>query len=359
VPLAPFAAFVVWYVVKGRSGSASPSVHLVLRVLWTTATHAAGSFAGHAGATGGLVGDVVVVGLALGVVAALVRRPARAARLAMAVVGALSFWVLTAVARGNPFAGYPRYLYPSAVLLVLAAAELPGLLFDWSPGGGRASSTGETRRLPVVATTVLVVLALGWAGLSLWWNAGPVADWSTFLTGVSTVFRAELGATTVAGRALPATFQPDRVLGPQVTAGPYDRAVAAYGSPGDDLGQLEALPAGLGTQVDAMLLRGRPFTVRPRPVPPPAARSCRAMGRTASGSVVVPLPAAGRLVVTAPAGSPVTLGARAFAPAASPIAVIPAGGTVTVRWPASGVPWQIVVTPTAAGVLPAAARCAP
>ena len=105
---------------------------------------------------------------------------------------------------------------------------------------------------------------VAYAALAIWWNAGALTDASEDLSGVSAQVKAELGVVNLADGGLPASFEPDGNLMPQVTVGPYRKAVAEFGSPtptrtgADDR---------YGAVLDAMLLRGRPIEVSSAPQP--------------------------------------------------------------------------------------------
>ncbi len=143
VTLAPAALFATWHLTKGRGST--PLLHTNL----STGAHfvggAAASVLGAATGQGTTVGAILAIALAFLVVVAMVLSPGEAGRLAMAVAGGLSFWLLTLLTRGMaPEAS--RYLYPGVVFALLAVAELPRLL--GSPDRQAADAPGTRGLVP-------------------------------------------------------------------------------------------------------------------------------------------------------------------------------------------------------------------
>jgi hypothetical protein len=168
------------------------------------------------------------------------------------------------------------------------------------------------------------------------------------LLAVARTVRAELGAVEVVGPELSPSFRPDTVNMPQVITGPYLAAVAAYGSPGDTDRQLYQQPAGVRTQVDAMLLRGLPMRLMSAFAPPPNSTSCKQFRSTAW--VVADLPPTG-LWITATRTTSVIVSARSFSPTFLPVtaATVAADHTLHLLWSGSStlVHWQVAMQGTA------------
>ena len=174
----------------------------------------------------------------------------------MATSGLLAFWLLTLLARGISQDSASRYLYPAAALVLIAAGELPTLITRKQRGRHAADMSTWAAGVGAIAAVAVVAFA----AVAIWWNAAVLTSGAAGLNGVSAQVETELGAVTLAGPALPATFQPDGTLMPQVTVGPYLKSVAAFGSP---VGSATDAAYPFGASVDAMLLRGRPMEVSP------------------------------------------------------------------------------------------------
>ena len=97
VPVAPLLLFVVWNQKYGHSSVASVSAGSMVHTSANATATTVGAILGR-GTTAGAVASVILAAL---VVVAFVRSPGRAARLAMAVTGLLTFWVLTVLAGGR------------------------------------------------------------------------------------------------------------------------------------------------------------------------------------------------------------------------------------------------------------------
>ena len=253
IPAIPLGLFVVWYEAIGKSAtSSSISASSVVHSIGTDTATTLGALVGR----GSTVGSVLTGVLVAAVIAAVVRSPGQAARLAMATSGLLAFWLLTLLARGISQDSASRYLYPAAALVLIAAGELPTLITRKQRGRHAADMSTWAAGVGAIAAVAVVAFA----ALAIWWNAAILTSGAAGLNGVSAQVETELGAVTLAGPALPATFQPDGTLMPQVTVGPYLKSVAAFGSP---VGSATDAAYPFGASVDAMLLRGRPMEVSP------------------------------------------------------------------------------------------------
>ena len=179
----------------------------------------------------------------------------------------------------------------------------------------------------------MIAGVVAYAGAAIWWNAGILSDGSANLTGVSNQVRAELGAVVLAGSALPANVQPDPQLMPQVQAGPFQAAAAAFGSPGDSRRNLEDRADPYGALVDAMLLRGRPMTVTRTSVPV-LATACSTLPVAAGAPAQSFDLRAGGAVVKAPPAAALAVRVRSFAPTFpdEPVATILPGTAALISW---------------------------
>ncbi len=170
VTIVPALVFGGWYIAKGRGGTTvtRPTLAAGAHFIGRSAAAAAGSLI----AQGPTAGSVAAIVLAALVVVCAVTQPGACARLAMAVTGGISFWLLTLVTRGTgPDAS--RYLYPGAVYLLLAAGEVVHLLSARMPFRTRrgAHSVQSRRFLPAIATTVVVLAVIAYSGLAVYRNS--------------------------------------------------------------------------------------------------------------------------------------------------------------------------------------------
>jgi hypothetical protein len=108
----------------------------------------------------------------------------------------------------------------------------------------------------VAALSVIVVLA----ACS---NSYTLVDGSEGLRSDSVLVKADLRAVDLAGNRLPANFQPVPVDAPQISVGPYLRAVTALGSPADSYAQLLATPEDVRASADGLLITAVQPTVKP------------------------------------------------------------------------------------------------
>ena len=173
VTLVPGALFGAWYLTKGRGST--PLIHPAL----SSGAH----FVGAAGAgvlaalTGqdSRVGGVLAIVLVVLAAVAIVLNPGGSGRLAMAVTGALSFWVLTLVTRGSSPAT-SRYLYPGAVFALLAVGELPHLLRDGFARRRRKPAHAVTTRSRTACLVAIgfAVLVVAYSGFAIWRNSSAL-----------------------------------------------------------------------------------------------------------------------------------------------------------------------------------------
>ena len=209
-------------------------------------------------AVGGLTGIGGAVGptLSLAAVGALLwgiaQRPPTA-RLLGLLAGALSLWGLTALARaGLADPQSARYVYASAVLVVLMGAEL------WPTGrvlSGRA-----------------IPLAMAIAAIAVVGNLLPLNARALEIRGWSAVIRTQLTAVEIAGDRTPKDFQPTPQYSPQILGGQYLSAVSAFGSPAHEEAEVLGWPDRDRHMIDETLATLTPPVARA--VEPPDRDAC-------------------------------------------------------------------------------------
>ena len=258
----------------------------------------------------------------------------------MAVSGVLTFWAVTAFDRGAGSVGASRYLMPSAALVLVAVAELPGLLR--LPAVSRSGSRHlvSARVLGDVAAVVVVA----YAAQAILWNSTILVAGAGGLVLDAQIVRAELAAVQLAGPALAPTFRPDRTRMPQVHAGPYRAAVAAWGSPADSPASLGHLAPALRARVDSVLLRGLPIPVVS--VPPSSAPTRDCPVSVVGGIARTAIPTSGVWITTTDRDALLTV--RAYSPRFQPLpgGTIGTGQTVHLVWrgsPRVPVTWTVGV----------------
>jgi hypothetical protein len=345
VPALPLALFIAWYETIGKSPASGLSPLSALHSIDTATATTVGALVGR----GTTVGAVLSALIGVLIIVALVRSPGRAGRLAMAVSGLMAFWILTLLARGVPQSSPSRYLYPAAAFVLVAVGELPALITRSSRGRIPRATSGWAR----IAVTTVVTGLVAYTGAAIWWNANTLTRGSTALTAVSSQVRAELGAVELAGPALPGDFQPDRILMPQVSVGPYLRAVSEFGSLDGSTQAVLRPDNQLGAALDGMVLRGRPIDIS---AIVPGFPLLAHIDDTCTSTVVSPgdparfrLPRGGALV-TAPEGVNLTVRVRGLAAAFpdQPLAIIGAGSTRLLRWSPrrTALHWTVELTPS-------------
>jgi len=314
VPVIPGILFGLWYVEKGRQDNTP--VHVTLSAMAHDIGFSAALTVGALVGRGQRVGDVLAVVLAGAVVAAVVRSPGRAGRLAMAVSGVLSFWAITAYDRGAANVGSSRYLFPAAALVLVAVAEVPGLLRV--PAVARSGSRHWWSATVVGDAAAVVVVAYG--ALAIFWNSTIMVAGAGGLVLDAQIARAELAAVQLAGPALAPGFRPDEAVMPQIYTGPYLAAVAAWGSPADSPASLGHLAPALRAHVDSVLLRGLPMHVVSVSASDTPAGGCPVS--VVDGIAQTPMPSSGVWVTTTDLDALVTV--RAYSPTFQPVP----GGTI-------------------------------
>ena len=225
----PLVLYGVWYVAYGVNQTSLSNIrHVPLYV--------ANSLAGTLGGLTGLGTDwgqplAVVVGIAL-IVRLVGARPVPR-RFAAYGATVLAFWVATALTRGQ--FGEPdasRYIYPGAVLLLLAGLEL------------ERPRIPSQRALAVVSVLLLAAIV---------GNLGVLRDGAGGLRDTSRFVDAELAAVELERSVVPPDYVADPVRAPVVTAGAYLAAVDALGSPATPLDEVTNAEPDVRAAVDGVL----------------------------------------------------------------------------------------------------------
>jgi hypothetical protein len=333
---APSALYAVWFAVYGKP-THPPTSNLVDAPVYVAklAATAVGGIAG----VGHLAGAVLAV-VALAAAARRLRRTRRVTpRLVLLVCTLISFWVLAAFARADLVpATDPKFVYPSAVLLVLAAAEVAEGL--------------DVRGRLLAAGAVAVALALASNVVSLVQGADRLRT-------IDARVAAELGAVEIAGANVRPDFQPDTVDAPQITAGPYLAAVRALGSPADDADRLASRPARVRAAADVVLQRA--LGVQLAPAGATATTACKSFALGPAGVLELAVPRGG-LVVRA-RDEPVAVRLRRFSSTypSEPVYSVRPRSAAMLALPASGPPgWRARVSGGSGAQRarsPASARC--
>jgi hypothetical protein len=237
----PLALLVVWYLGWGTSEHVTSEALLAApQYVFDAAAYTTAGFGGLSPTWGAPLAVAAVIGC----VAAVRHRPRRdLVLLAGGLVGALSFWILAAVARADYVdPGASRYLYIGAVFLILIAVDCVA---------------GRT-----VGTVVGVVLGL-MAVVFLVANVGALRNGERVLRASDTSVKEALGATDIAAPVVAPRFTPDLVHAPQITAGPYLAAARDLGTPALSPAQLAAAPESGREHADQVLLQAERVGLTP------------------------------------------------------------------------------------------------
>jgi hypothetical protein len=324
----PLGLYALWYL-----GYGSSTAHLGnLRQLPTYFV------AGSSATLGGLIGleelgEILLVGCALLVAWRFLRPEGLSARAAMGVGGFLAFWLITDLNRaqyGQPNAS--RYMYPAAVLVLIAAV---GLL----------------RRMRVPARGYALLAA----AMAVVWLSG----YSQLLTAaynrdvVDTAVKAELGAVDVAGPAVSGSVTPDAHHAPVLTVTAYRNAERTLHSrAGFSVAQMLASDEQNRETIDTDLLTWE--GIRLVPSSPSTSGSCRRLAPvTGAENHEVELASGHTLRLSAVHGqAAVGLELRRFASQFAPAttATLTASKPSILRFPSddSTLPWRVRVNSAAA-----------
>ena len=234
----------------------------------------------------------------------------------------LAFWALlgTVVTAERP-ATASRYIYPSAVFLLLIILALVGRL-------------RMTRRVAWVTAGVLLV--------GLVPNVIALNDQARKIRDLAAVERADLGAVELLRKEVPLASIPDLVRGARIirVGGPgfrfppitYFNGVLRYGSPAARPQALANAAEPQRRAVDEVLLRGDDLTLSNASGGAPAASDCRrAFGPSASGGRTFVVPDSGLAIRPRRSRSRLHVEARRFATAFQRIDVPSGSGTLVLR----------------------------
>lgn len=272
-------------------------------------------------------------------------------RVAVPLAIVLAFWLLSGTARASTQQGFEsRYLYVSAVFILLAAIEL---------GRGVRPHWAISTILAVVATGAVI------ANIGIFREAGNV------LRGYALAAHSDLAALDIVEGHVPAGYTathfpgyPDIV----VTAGPYAAMRAAIGTPAYTSAQLADAPDPDRALADSELIHADGVGLIPaQPGSPalglsnPPVLDARSGGTvtsrdgcitfqsgisvgTGSGGLQVTVPSRGVLIRAA--NVPASVSVRRFAQSFQAIGTVPAGESATIQIAAdnSTVPWHVQVT---------------
>lgn len=318
---APLALYLAWRLAYGESDLMAGNLDDTPAYAFQMLAAALGGLTG----LGAPAGPTLALAALLGLGAAIALRPPSPRMLGL-IAGAAALWALTALARAElADPGASRYIYASVVLVLLTAAEL------WPRGV-------ELRgRLLAVAGIVTAIAVLG--------NLLPLNQKAAGLRANSENVKARLTALELTGGASPDDFRPAPQEAPQISAEPYEAAIAAFGSPADGEAELARDIEPDRAVADAVLAQVVP------PVPQPFPRSRKLTGCTAfAAGGDIPLPPEGGIVLAADgaAGAPVQVLLRRFADGtlASPLSTLAPGDRIEVRTAPDAVerPWAVRVT---------------
>jgi hypothetical protein len=350
VVAAPLALYGVWYLGYGTQGLELSNLNRAPSYMVEIAGSALGALAG-------LSSSRLQAGIALLAVlltALVARRGARLPPLAAAgMTAAFTFWLLVALTRAqNHNAVNSRYLYPSAVCILIGA----GALLSWR------------RTTPAGAALAAGALALVLVG-----DLGVMGRTVARRAAVDEQVRVVLGASELLGPAGRPSFAPKPPFLPFLTLGSYLAAVRQLGSPAAGPAQIEAAPPADRQLADRTLLTGEQLGLeRPPPLagasaPTPlahagvllapvsdtGARCLRATPTATTGAwIEVAVPPGRSLYVSLGGSGSLAVYVRRFAAAyqPQPTGVLPAGyGPRGFGFPidSSRLPWHVLLVPTA------------
>jgi len=326
VVAAPLALYALWYLGYGTQGLALSNAPHVPNYLVNIASSGFGALAGLSGQTRASFGVALLVGAVILLAARVWRGRPLPPLGAAGVAGAVTFWILVALTRAQTDnSGNSRYLYPSAVFILLAL----GALLGWRRTTGRGAA---------VVACGLVLIGLGNLRVL---NAN--VDGRGKLDGE---VRAVLGASEMIGPAGAPSFAPHPPFVPHLELGPYLAAVHQLGSPAESPGQIESAPPADRQLADQTLIAGERIGLES----PPA--SCPTVTPTAAGAAIELTVAPGRSLYLALRGhGAVTVYVRRLAASypSQPLGTLPSGdGPRGLGFPidASPIPWHVRLLPT-------------
>jgi hypothetical protein len=235
IALGPLALYGVWYVSFGTNEALLSNVPRIPSVDLETGAYGFAAFGGLAEGYGQIMLACAVAYL----VVRCWRGYKLPARTIAGIAGALTFWTLTALARAQfDEPGTSRYVYPSAVFILIAAV---GLL-QWRRFSPRAWA--------------LFGLIIAAASLS---NAYPLFNYAKDRTQVDAEVRDALGAAQMVGSAGNPSFLPDAHHLPWLHLGEYLAAVKQLGSPAFTPKQIASQPEDDRELADSVILHAEPL----------------------------------------------------------------------------------------------------
>jgi hypothetical protein len=154
--------------------------------------------------------------------------------------------------------------------------------------------------------------------------------------------QASLGAVELASAVVSPAFLPDAINAPQVTAGPYLAAVRDLGSPALTLRELETSPESIRQRADLVLAHAENLT----PVAAAGHGACAAgapTAATAGAAEFTVAPGRGLQLRVGRDGAVSVWARRLSAGYSVPLASVPAGQQVSMRFPVdrASLPWHI------------------
>jgi hypothetical protein len=280
VALLPFSLYALWWIGWGHAAESHISLHNVEHLLGFVFDSAAAGFTSLFGlATGNgsepdqphlIWGRIALIVTAVLLIARLAweRRISRGLAVTLAI--AVAFWVLTGLVRDmERFPTSSRYQYPSAVFILLIAAE-----------GLRAV------RIPRLAIAVALPLAglAAIGGYSLMHR-----KYEDRWLPLANSLRASLGAVEIAGASADPSFLVRFAPSSAALARTYLDVVGQSGSPGFDEAELARQPERARERADQTLASALGLTLVPR-WPGAETRRCQALRASRSGGAGVALP---------------------------------------------------------------------
>jgi hypothetical protein len=352
VAVGPLVLYGIWLLADGLQHPASAGGVKLANLPDAPAFMAKMAAAGAGGIAGiGLDWGQVLLALLVVLVVARIARHALTPWLTAALVMALSFWALTALGRaqvGDPQA--PRYIYPTAVFLLLALVELP-------VGAGRARLAWGP------APCVMAVLAVAFAALG---NSAALRDGGRTLRDATNAVMPALAAVELGGNTVAPDYRVEPTKAPQITAARYLATVRDLGSPLPTglIGQLR--PPNNAATIDGRILPAERIGLSPRAPTPgatapaivlrvngaaqPDGAGCLRFAPTRVPSALDLRVAPGATLAVTNAGRPpVQLRTRRFGPdfPTDALGEVPAGQSRSIAFPRdkSGAPWIVRVSP--------------
>ena len=290
-------------------------------------------------------GSALAVAALVVVIVALVKRWGTRTHLVPVLVALVVMWTFLALSRyGIAPPDSSRYLYPSAILMVLAAAAIIG----------RQAITSITGRLVIVVALLM----------SLPTNISELAKGAAGWRGGSEEVRASLGALTEVRPLVPGSFNPQGHWAPQIQAGKFFAAADQYGSTAFEPAEITSASDAARAGADTVLLTAGALSVQPGSPEvggiPPSINSV-ADGTSSPGGVgcvrlsaspgkaavaILPVPTTGLVVTALRADAPIRVARYSVLGPGEPVATATPGGASQVVRPTIALgppPWRVQV----------------